>query len=159
MGHATQIYAVRWVLQQLYTQALTPAADDRAAAAFVEQLQRLAYRMSENRIVAGLHFPLDLVGGAVLGTVIGRCALSLFDGSALPAVVAPCTPGIDSAAGAVELEQELHRLLADAPAVAVAAGMPPRSAILAEMWRLACKELNDIAGPLPVPAAAAAAAA
>ncbi len=149
MGHATQIYAVRWVLQQLYLQALKPLAGDQAAEAFAEQQQRLAFRMSENRIVAGVHFPVDLVGGALLGTVIGCSAVSLFDGGQLPKVTASGPSLPEEAAGAIDLQAILEAQLQSAETVVVKP--EHRSSVLAEMWRLACREIEDQAGPAPAP--------
>jgi hypothetical protein len=38
-------------------------------------LRRLAERISMNRTVAGVHFPIDSWAGAVLGTAVGRAVL------------------------------------------------------------------------------------
>jgi hypothetical protein len=69
MGHATQVYAVNSVLKVLIKDATgtLPTGLER-------QMDRLAFRVSENRIVAGVHFPVDLHGGRILGDVIGRYA-------------------------------------------------------------------------------------
>jgi hypothetical protein len=117
MGHATQVYAVLAVLQQLYTQALS--------------------------------------GGAALGTLLGRCAVALFDGSDLPQVAAPFLPDPAEAAGASDLERTLD---AQRQAVDRVTVKPEhRSTVLAEMWRLACREIEDLAGPLTAAQAAPAA--
>jgi hypothetical protein len=62
MGHAAQAFSVARTLQLL-------GLND---ASLVPQLYRLAYRISENRIVAGVHYPLDLPAGARLGIRIAE---------------------------------------------------------------------------------------
>lgn len=69
MGHAVQCFLMASLLQ-----ALTHAAE---ASPLTLQLNRTAFRMSFNRIVAGVHFPVDLAAGMVLGHVLARCALAL----------------------------------------------------------------------------------
>jgi hypothetical protein len=41
----------------------------------------LAARISVNRVVAGVHFPVDLAAGMVLGTLLGRYFVALTRGS------------------------------------------------------------------------------
>lgn len=69
MGHAVQSFLFAGLLQ-----ALTRSAGSSPLAI---QLSRTAFRISFNRIVAGLHFPVDLAAGMVLGHVLTRCALAL----------------------------------------------------------------------------------
>ena len=60
MGHAAQAYMLADVLKKLLK--LNNAAG--------ELLDRLANRISENRIIAGVHFPVDHVGGKQLGNAM-----------------------------------------------------------------------------------------
>ena len=69
MGHAVQCFLMAGLLQ-----ALTHAEEGSSLAI---QLHRTAFRMSFNRIVAGLHFPVDLAAGMVLGHVLTGCALAM----------------------------------------------------------------------------------
>ena len=66
MGHATQAYAVAETLRRLLRLNTT----DLLAA----QLERQAHRISINRIVAGVHFPVDLVAGMMLGKSLAAFA-------------------------------------------------------------------------------------
>jgi len=64
MGHATQTYAVVEVLKALCAPRLSPKAGD--------QLDRLAARISINRVIAGVHYPIDATAGRLLGQRIGK---------------------------------------------------------------------------------------
>lgn len=64
MGHATQAFLVAYALQRLMGW--------RAGDAGTTQLQRLAARISINRIVAGTHFPVDAIAGRLLGNTLGE---------------------------------------------------------------------------------------
>jgi membrane-associated phospholipid phosphatase len=46
------------------------ALTKRPGTAFEAQLQRLSARIAENRMVAGLHFPIDGVAGQHLGAAL-----------------------------------------------------------------------------------------
>ena len=68
MGHATQVEAVRMVLL-----ALLGAAGVKGAwlTELHTESQRLCHRISENRVVAGVHFEVDEVAGIYLGRMLG----------------------------------------------------------------------------------------
>jgi membrane-associated phospholipid phosphatase len=68
MGHATQVYAVAHVLKSLLK--LKPAKP--AHARIIEQLDRQAARITTNRVVAGVHFPVDSMAGRMLGVALGE---------------------------------------------------------------------------------------
>ena len=77
MGHATQAYAVAYVLKWLLS--LKPAKP--AHARVIEQLDRQAARIATNRVIAGVHFPVDSMAGRMLGIAlgeyfVGRCKAS-----------------------------------------------------------------------------------
>ena len=62
MGHAAQSYMVAYLLPQLL--GLDPGDPRRV------QLERLAARISINRVIAGVHFPIDAIPGRILGRVL-----------------------------------------------------------------------------------------
>jgi hypothetical protein len=77
-GHATQVFAVAYVLRSLLN--LDPS--DSAHAIVIEQLERQAARIATNRVIAGVHFPVDSMAGRMLGVAlgeyfVGRCAGSM----------------------------------------------------------------------------------
>jgi hypothetical protein len=68
MGHATQAYAVAHVLKSLLK--LNPAKPVHARV--IEQLERQAARITTNRVIAGVHFPVDSMAGRMLGVALGE---------------------------------------------------------------------------------------
>jgi hypothetical protein len=64
MGHAAQAYMAAHALQKLL-------GWDNAHPGTV-QLQRQAERISINRVVAGVHFPVDALAGQRLGQTLGE---------------------------------------------------------------------------------------
>ena len=79
MGHAVQAFLTAGLLQAL----IGAEADD----AWGVQLTRTAFRIAINRVVAGVHFPVDLVAGLVLGLSLTRY-LRVMAGSTTPAELA-----------------------------------------------------------------------
>jgi hypothetical protein len=59
-----------------------------ADAAWDDRLARLAARISVNRVIAGMHFPVDLAAGLVLGLAVGRYFVALAKGE--EAKLTPC---------------------------------------------------------------------
>lgn len=74
-GHATEAFAIATVVNALMG-GTDPAKDMIAGAPEF----RLAERIAANRIVAGVHFPIDTLAGAALGVTIGRAFLALATG-------------------------------------------------------------------------------
>ena len=71
-GHATEAFALATVLSQMaFSQA--PAAAVAASAL----PYRLAHRIATNRVVAGVHYPIDSAAGAHLGCAIGAAVWSI----------------------------------------------------------------------------------
>lgn len=67
-GHCTQAYVVAEVLKAL----LNTMQQGPGYRTFNAQLHRLAARIATNRVIAGVHFPVDNVAGRLLGTVLGE---------------------------------------------------------------------------------------
>ncbi len=73
MGHMCEAVTITVVLCALLNPA--GAAGSPAQKATCDQLWRLALRVAENRIVAGVHFPVDTLGGIALGYWLGNYVL------------------------------------------------------------------------------------
>lgn len=83
-GHSTEAFAVAATLYRLahdgpFSQGLVPKAPD--------PVFRMAERIAANRVVAGVHFPIDSAAGALLGLTIADHVASLGMGAVLDAVV------------------------------------------------------------------------
>jgi hypothetical protein len=63
-GHCTQAYATAYVLEKL-----VGPGDMNVRKC---QLQRLAARIATNRVIAGVHFPVDNLVGRLLGETLGE---------------------------------------------------------------------------------------
>lgn len=68
MGHAAQAYAVVQVLKTLLQ--LDPKNSGHKMV--IDQLRRQAARIATNRVVAGMHFPVDAMAGHMLGVALGE---------------------------------------------------------------------------------------
>jgi hypothetical protein len=73
-GHATQVHAAAHLLKKLLQ--LDPAK--AAHLKVIDQVDRQAARIATNRVVAGVHFPVDSMAGRMLGVAlaeyfVGRC--------------------------------------------------------------------------------------
>jgi len=67
-GHCTEAYVIKEVLQSLLMmQHGVPEHD-----VLRTQFSRIAARLSVNRVIAGVHFPLDNLAGRLLGKALGR---------------------------------------------------------------------------------------
>lgn len=96
-GHAVESYMCAGVMQ-----ALIPGFGKNTVPGQV--LRRLAHRVAENRVVAGLHFPVDCLAGRLLGDVLAQYFVAMstpgagwtdaiFDGASLdPASVGGSEP-------------------------------------------------------------------
>jgi hypothetical protein len=67
-GHCVEAYVIKEVLEAL----LRIDPRDARQAGLSRQFSRTAARIAVNRVVAGVHFPVDNLAGRLLGTVLGR---------------------------------------------------------------------------------------
>lgn len=76
-GHAAEAFAVAHVLDALArsARARPKAVEARALDGLTQRLQALAGRISDNRVVAGVHFPVDGAAGRVLGHTLAEYVL------------------------------------------------------------------------------------
>ena len=74
-GHCTQSYVTYEVLKALFN----TMRNGDAYQAINRQFHRMAQRISTNRVVAGVHFPVDNVAGRILGKVLGEYFVYLCD--------------------------------------------------------------------------------
>jgi membrane-associated phospholipid phosphatase len=72
-GHGTESYMTVGVLS-----ALVPRFDKGAP---LTHLRRLAHRIAENRVIAGLHFPADNMAGQLLGEALSTYFVALAKGT------------------------------------------------------------------------------
>jgi membrane-associated phospholipid phosphatase len=70
-GHATEAFAVAMLLEALLN-AAPGAGSPPNGTQSREQLQRLAARIATNRVVAGVHYPVDSACGRLLGTALAE---------------------------------------------------------------------------------------
>jgi hypothetical protein len=78
-GHCVEAYVIKEVLEGLLGFSDVPS---QAQIQLHEQFERTAARISTNRVVAGIHFPVDNVAGRLLGTALGRYFVFLCKGTA-----------------------------------------------------------------------------
>ena len=70
-GHATEAFAVATLLQALLDTVPGTGSPPNGTLSR-EQLQRLAARIATNRVVAGVHYPVDSAAGRLLGTALAE---------------------------------------------------------------------------------------
>jgi membrane-associated phospholipid phosphatase len=78
-GHATESYVVATVLKALL--GLHDQGDSSADASCCGLLDRTAARIATNRVVAGVHFPVDSAAGQVLGLSLGEYVVARCTGT------------------------------------------------------------------------------
>ena len=94
-GHAAEAFAMAIVLIAI-TGGKVPQLPSQAIA--------LAHRVAQNRVVAGVHFPVDLIAGAILGLVLGAYFVTRATGHPQAAMGAWSFVGEDSSLETRDLE-------------------------------------------------------
>ncbi|MEH6775150.1 MAG: phosphatase PAP2 family protein, partial [Cereibacter changlensis] len=162
-GHATEAFALATVLAGLLhrqvdapgTFSMQVASGPCASPAHV--LKRVAMRIADNRVVAGVHYPFDSVAGAVLGTAIGEALVNYLSGAeATSAYVLEEPKGLTAGNGDLTLDT-LEDLLGLSAAIPVAFAEAPhqRDALLKAVWAEAVTCMTASApAPAPGPTAA-----
>ena len=77
MGHATEAY--------MFAKIICALAGQAAGSPMAQQLRVIARRIADNRVIAGVHFPIDSTAGFVLAEAmsdyfIARCTRTKADG-------------------------------------------------------------------------------
>jgi hypothetical protein len=149
-GHATEAFFVAELLPMLMASALGSAKthDPQAQHSLHRQLLRYAHRVAENRVVAGLHYPIDSIAGQVLGTMLARYAAARAGarvaavGAAFPSLT---TSALVSALDSVEPEADCglegQKFVAQ-PTGAVGGAQAP-ALVWKTLWERAAKEHRD----------------
>ena len=158
-GHCTQSRVIVEVLKGL----LNSMHHGEPYQSFNRQLGRMADRISVNRLIAGVHFPVDNVAGRLLGTVLGeyfvyRCEgrptkdapklapwhAGKFDGTKFPGDAdfdpfrQPLIPGDKNMPDFYKFA-----LPTDEHNKPVKVG-PPQASLLSELWKKAEHECRDL---------------
>jgi len=77
-GHASEAFALATVLEFI-TKGTQGAGTDPLEQHDMSRFYRMANRIAENRVVAGLHFPIDSAAGASLGCALATAIMSICD--------------------------------------------------------------------------------
>ncbi|MDM0233316.1 phosphatase PAP2 family protein [Variovorax arabinosiphilus] len=142
-GHATQAHAVAHMLGRLLDL-------DARHVTVTGQLARQAARIATNRVVAGVHFPVDSMAGRMLGVAIAeffeaRCgAASSFMHRTFNATFADDHPSTDF--NPFHAQQDLAGNQFYSGAVNGSAVETP---LLAALWSSAAQEWSGLFGDLP----------
>lgn len=158
MGHATQVEAVRELLIALLDGVgwPVPGGGVHGGLPFAEVSAEWCARVAENRVVAGVHFPVDGVAGCFLGRLLGRHLVGALSGQRLlpPSTAkAPAFPaqrnGAPDGGRAEAVGQAARALEGSASASSVegappaqAAGEPPAPVLLPQVWDKAVREVR-----------------
>ncbi|MEM6662045.1 MAG: phosphatase PAP2 family protein [Pseudomonadota bacterium] len=99
-GHATEAYALATVMSALSGPDLEK---ERGISDYNSQFFRLAHRIATNRVIAGVHYPVDSAAGAVLGCMLGEAIIALATGSDAKSMTYDVVPRNPKKGGPVSL--------------------------------------------------------
>lgn len=153
-GHATEAHFAAEFLPLLagdpeYTPCQAHKGGRRDS--MTRQMNRLAYRIAENRVVAGLHYPIDAIAGQALGVMLARYVVWVASaGKAWPdlqvgAKVFPTRGDVDG-----DEVPTFDALLHDQPHITPPATSLstvktlPQAPVLQALWRLARREWERV---------------
>ncbi len=146
-GHCTQAYAVAHVLKTLLGLPREHA--------IVVQLERQAARIATNRVIAGVHFPVDSIAGRLLGRALGEYFVARCGQGAASAWHSRTFDGgvkafEEHTVEFIPTKQSLDHTSSETsvdfyPAPRSEAAGPEGAAILMELWRLAKAEWTQSA--------------
>jgi membrane-associated phospholipid phosphatase len=138
-GHATESFALATILEGLMQGAPQPVTQMRPGDVMASLPLRLAARIAENRVVAGVHFPVDSAAGAAMGIAAAEAVMCACVGGAAPA---PALWEFDGDAFGAE-DFLLATLAERAPGFTVTPGTDPApeaSELLGMLWAAALAE-------------------
>jgi hypothetical protein len=138
-GHSAESFALATLLEGLMRGVPQPVTGMSGAEVMASLPLRLAARIAENRVVAGVHFPVDSAAGAALGIGAAEAVMCACMAGPMPAPALWTLSGDALGAGDFLLATLAER----APAFTVTSGSasaPPASSLLAMLWAQAVDE-------------------
>ena len=143
-GHATVSSLVSALLRSLIYRDTLDLQSSQLSHPKVLQLDRLARRIAFNRVVAGVHFPMDSAAGYALGLQMAAHLVGLAgDSGRQPVRFDPFDPAVNAHKEAIELSEDglpkVPRQIDWLSSPMVTVSDPWR-----QMWLAACKELETL---------------
>ena len=150
-GHCVEAYVIKEVLQALLHMNHKKTGQTNLR----RQFDRTAARIATNRVVAGVHFPIDSIAGRLLGTVLGRYFVYCC-GAKLPPDDSPpwhsgafngpkCPPQEEFEPDSKSILDEINRPpYYDYKPVEGLDKLEPAEQVLYPLWAAATKELSTL---------------
>jgi len=136
-GHAAEGFIAAHLLSALIKKA-QPSMSAASDGLLKLQLDRLAARIAQNRVVAGLHFPVDTLAGQVMGAALAEYLIHRCDPT-MSLRVGACVG--DQMASADYALRDLAATPTDGASLSDVAGAHPNAApTLTHLWTEAVKE-------------------